>query len=102
MRNNLENLLTVIKEWDITHLLCDRLNALIARRWFGPQTQWRPLRKAFTSGLGIDALSLAWPAVVQQVVSLTLARGGFRFSQEYLSLFHHSDQFFVWSLWCID
>ena len=23
-------------------------HSLIARRWFGPQTQWRPLRKAFT------------------------------------------------------
>ena len=25
------------------------------------------LHKAFTSGLGLDAISLAWPAVVQQV-----------------------------------
>ena len=36
-------------------------------------------------------------------VSLTLDRSGFRFSEEYLSLFHHSDQFdSVSSLWCID
>ena len=35
---------------------------------FGPQTQWRSLRKAFTSELGLDALSLAYPAVVQLVV----------------------------------
>ena len=38
-----------------------------ARRWFGPQTQWRPLRKTFTSELGLDDLSLAWSAVVQLV-----------------------------------
>ena len=44
------------------------LYSLIAPRWFGPQNQCRPLRKAFTSGLGLDALSLAWPAVVQLVV----------------------------------
>ena len=67
------------------------LYSLIARRWFGPQTQWRPLRKAFTSGLGLDALSLAWPAVVQLVIFFHSA------------LFHHCDQFdFVSSLWCID
>ena len=28
----------------------------------------RPHRKAFTSGLGLDALSLTWPAVVELVV----------------------------------
>ena len=42
-------------------------------------------------GLGLDDLSLAWPAVVQLVVSL--ARSGVWFSQEYFSLFYHSDQF---------
>ena len=36
------------------------LHSLIARRWFGPQTQWRPLHKALMSGLGLDDLSLAW------------------------------------------
>ena len=43
-------------------------HSLIARRWFGPQTQWRPLRKTLTSGLGLDDMSLAWPAVVQLLV----------------------------------
>ena len=40
----------------------------IARRRFGPQTQWQPLRKTLTSGLGLDDMSLAWPAVVQLLV----------------------------------
>ena len=35
---------------------------------FGPQTQWRPLHKTLTSGLGLDDMSLAWPAVVQLLV----------------------------------
>ena len=35
---------------------------------FGPQTQWRPLLKAFTSELGSEAMSFAWSAVVQLVV----------------------------------
>ena len=45
------------------------LHSLIARRRVGPQTQWRPRHKAFTSGLGPDAMSLACPTVVQLVVS---------------------------------
>ena len=45
--------------------LCFMLHSLIARRRFGPQTQWRPLRKTLTSVLGRDDMSLAWPAVVQ-------------------------------------
>ena len=49
-------------------LLMARLHSLIARRRFGPQTQWRPLRKTLTSGLGLDDMSLAWPAVVQLLV----------------------------------
>ena len=32
-----------------------------------PQTQRRPLHKAFRSGLGLDAMSLAWPLVIQLV-----------------------------------
>ena len=40
------------------------LHSLIARRQFGPQTQQRPLRKTLTSGLGLDDMFLAWPAVV--------------------------------------
>ena len=49
--------------------------------------------QALTSGLGLDYLNLAWPAVVQLVVSFNLARSGFWFSQEYFSLFYHGDQF---------
>ena len=44
------------------------LHSIIARRRFGPQTQWRPLRKTLTSGLGLDDMSLAWPAVIQLLV----------------------------------
>ena len=49
-------------------LLMTMLHSLIARRRFGPQTQWRPLRKTLTSGLGLDDMSLAWPAEVQLLV----------------------------------
>ena len=45
------------------------LHSLIARRRIGPQTQWRPRHKAFTSGLGLDAVYLTWSTVVQVVVS---------------------------------
>ena len=45
------------------------LHSLIARRRVGPQTQWRPQQKVFTSGLGLDAMSLAKPTVDQLVVS---------------------------------
>ena len=58
-------------------LLVAVLRSLIARRRFGPQTQWRPLRKTLTSGLGIDDMSLAWPAVVQLLVFI---RSGVRWS----------------------
>ena len=61
------------------------LHSLIARRRFGPQTQCRPLRKTLTSELGLDDMSLAWPAVVQLLVFITLAYS--RFSHEYSSLF---------------
>ena len=33
-----------------------------------PGLQWRPLRGALTSGLGLGGVSLAWPAVVQLLV----------------------------------
>ena len=46
--------------WQV-NLLMAMLHSLIARRRFGPQTQWRPLRKTLTSGLGLDDMSLAWP-----------------------------------------
>ena len=65
------------------------LHSLVARRRVGPQTQCWPQHKAFTSGLGLDAMSLAWPTVVQLVVSFN---SGLQWgiSQEY-SLFRHSD-----------
>ena len=55
---------TACQSWLMT-----MLHSWIARQWFGPQTQWRPLHKALTSGLGLDDLSVAWPAVVELVVS---------------------------------
>ena len=60
-----------------------------------PQIQWRPLHKAFTSGLGLDAMSFAWPAVFNQWFSLTLARNGCRINQVYYYFSHHSDQFVI-------
>ena len=49
-------------------LLMAMLHSLIARRRFGPLTQWQSLRNTLTSGLGLDDMSLVWPAVVQQLV----------------------------------
>ena len=37
------------------------------------RTQWRPRHKAFTNGLGLDAVSLAWPTVVHLAVSFNSA-----------------------------
>ena len=54
-------------------------------------------------GLGLMLCHLAWTAVVQLVVFFNSSSQWFRFSQEYLSLFHQCDQFdFVSSLWCRD
>ena len=54
-------------------------------------------------GLGLTLCLWLGPPWFNKWFSLTLARSGFRFNQEYLSLFHHSEQFdFVSSLWCID
>ena len=39
-------------------LLMAVLHSLIARRRFGPKTQWWPLRKTLLSGLGLDGISL--------------------------------------------
>ena len=44
------------------------LHSLIARQRVGPQIQSRPLRKTLTSGLGLDDMFLALPALVQLVV----------------------------------
>ena len=65
------------------------------------QTQWRPLRETLTSGLGLDDMSLAWPAVVQLFVSFTLAYS--RISHEYSSLFIIVINLnFMFLLWCMD
>ena len=40
------------------------LHSLIARRRFGPQTQWRPLCKTLTSGLGLEDLFYVLPCVI--------------------------------------
>ena len=77
-------------------------HSLIARRWVGLQTQWRSRHKAFTSGFGFDAMSLAWPTVVQLVVSFNSGLH-LEISQEYTFLFCHSDRFdLMFSLRCID
>ena len=77
------------------------LHSLIARRRFGPQTQWRPLRKTLTSGLGLDDMSLAWLAVVQLLVFIY--SGYSRISHEYSSLFIIViTLIFMFSPWCID
>ena len=60
-------LLNLIK-CKVQSLLMAMLHSLIAQLQFGPQTQWRPLRKTLTSGLGLDDMSLAWPVVVQLLV----------------------------------
>ena len=78
------------------------LHSLIARRRV-PQTQWRLRHKVFTSGLGLDAMSLAWPTVVQLVVSF-----GFGFSwglakstlSFFLSYAHVNLCHFFSSSWC--
>ena len=60
--------------------------------------------KAFTSGFGLDAVSLAWPIVIQLVVSFNSGlQWGISQALSTLSLFRHSDRFdFVFSLRCID
>ena len=52
----------------VNPMLMAMLHSFIARRLFGPQTEWRPLLKTLTSGLGLNDMSLAWPAVVQLLV----------------------------------
>ena len=75
--------------------------SLIARRRFRPQTQWRPLHKTLTSGLGLDDMSLAWPVVVQLFVFIYFKCS--RISHEYSSLFIVViNLIFIFSLWCID
>ena len=69
----------------IQSLLIAMLQSLNAQWRFGPQTQWRPLRKTLISGLGLDDMSLAWPVVVQLLVFITLAHR--RISHEYSFLF---------------
>ena len=81
------------------------LHSLVARRWFGPQTQWRPLHKALTSGLGLDDLSLAWPAVVQLVVSFLWLAVDFGLAKSSFLCFIIVINLILTctsSLWCID
>ena len=59
----------ILHAWLSTQLLLmAMLHSLIARMRFGPQTQWRPFRKTLTTGLGLDDMSLAWPAVFQLLI----------------------------------
>ena len=69
------------------------LHSLICTVVFRPQTQKQPLRKALMCGLGLDDLYLAWPAMVQLVISFNSGSQSIWFSQEYFSLFYPSDQF---------
>ena len=61
------------------------LHYLMARRRFGPQTQWRPLRKTLTSGLGLTICFRLCPPLFNYWFSFTLAHS--RISHEYSSLF---------------
>ena len=45
-------------------MLMAMLHSLIARRRFGPQTQWWPLCKTLTSGLGLEDLFYVLPCVI--------------------------------------
>ena len=57
--------------------------------------------KLLTSGLGLDDMSLAWPAVVQLLVFIYLTYS--RISHEYSSLLIMViNLIFMFSLWCID
>ena len=59
----------ILYAWLLTQpRLIAMLHSLIAQWQVGPQNQRRPRHKAFTSGLGLAAMSLAWPTVVQLVV----------------------------------
>ena len=73
------------------------LHSLIARRRFGPQTQWRPPRKTLTSGLGLDV----GPPWFNYWFSFTLAYS--RISHKYSSLFIIVyNLIFMFSLWCTE
>ena len=70
----------------------DILHSLITRRRFGPQTEWRPLRKTLTSGLGLDDMSLACNFLAYS-----------RINHEYSSLFIIViNLIFIFLLWYID
>ena len=77
------------------------LHSLIARRRFGPQTQWRPLRKTLTIGWGLTICLWLGPPWFNYWFSFTLAYN--RISHEYSSLFIIViNLIFMFSLWCID
>ena len=75
------------------NILCDCILIVLECTDTIGLTQWRPLHKALTSGLGLDDLALAWPAVVQLVVSFNSGSQWILVSQEFFSLFYHGDQF---------
>ena len=76
------------------------LHSLIARRRFGPQTQWRSLRKTLV-GWGLTICLWLGPPWFNYWFSFTLAYN--RISHEYSSLFIIMiTLIFMFSLWCID
>ena len=77
------------------------LDSFIARWWFGSQTRLRPLHKALTSGLRLDDLSLAWPAMVQLVVSFN-SGSQWILPRVLFFVFSVINLIFISSLWCID
>ena len=82
-------------------LLMAILHSLIARRWFGPQTQWRSLRKTLTSGFGLSICLWLGPPWFNYWFLFTLAYS--RISHEYSPLFIIVINLnFMFSLWCID
>ena len=82
-------------------LMMAMLHSLIARRRFGPHTQWRSLRKTINSGLGLDDMFWLGRPWFNYWFSFTLAYS--RISLEYSSLFIIVINFiFMFSLWCID
>ena len=73
---------------------------LIARRRFGPQTQWRPLRKSLTSGWGMIIYLWLGPPWFNYWFSFTLAYS--RISHEYSLFIIMINLILMFSLWCID
>ena len=97
-----KNLNSVLRYNTNTNSL-DEVEYTIARRRFGPQTQWRPLHRTLTNGLWLDDMICLWlcPLWFNYWFSFTLAHS--RISHEYSSLFIVViNLIFMFSLWCID